>query len=394
MIRSRPSLWIATGLVAVAAMTARLEGAHGSRAQESLGAAIDSLGAFDFPVRMSAARTVRRAPAAEAVPLLTAAVKSHKDSYVRYKALVLLAGFDDKGMADVMTSVMSDRNDRLRAVAYEWFERNPSSAPIAAMLEALPKESSQFVRPALTRALAAANADPRVRSALAPLILSGEDFFRGEVIAALGDYKASWAAPAIEGVAKLDGPLQEDSVLALGKIGALSSISFVGSLQPQLPRERQVATAAALWMMGGSNSDKLRTFLDDTLAFAASNDGFQPLLRSAAHSLGAIAARGDQAAFKSLIDVGINANDQANGPIALALGGAAVRQPAALMTALASRTADQDKAIGLLRDAFDMLEEDFAEEMFYVVVRRAYWTAADGSAERRLAEAVLQKLEF
>jgi hypothetical protein len=64
------------------------------------------------------------------------------------------------------------------------------------------------------------------------------------------------------------------------------------------------------------------------------------------------------------------------------------------MTALGARTGDQDKAIELLRDAFDMLEEDFAEEMFYVAVRRAYWTAADGSAARRLAEAVLQKLEF
>ena len=397
MIRQNASRWIAAGLIALimlvtaAATTARIDA---RQAQDVLSAAIDSLGAFDFPVRTAAARTLRRAPSADVVPLLIAAVKNHKDSYVRYKALVLLAGFDEKSTVDVITSVMADRNDRLRAVAYEWFEQQPASAPIPALLEALPKESSEFVRPALTRALAAMNADPRVRPALAPLILSGEDFFRGEVIEALGDYKASWAASAIEGVAKLEGPLQDDAVLALGKIGALSSLSALGSLRPDVPRERQMATAAALCMMGGENCDKLKTFLDDTLKFGASNDGFQPLLRSAARSLGAMAGRGDSAAFKSLIDVGATANDQARGAIALALGTAAVRQPAALMAALAARKSDQGAAIELLRDAFDMLEEDFAEEMFYVTVRRAYWTAADGSAERRLAEAVLQKLEF
>jgi HEAT repeat protein len=390
MIRPRPSLWIATGLIAVAVMTGRV-GAR--QAQDALGAAIDSLGAFDFPVRTAAARTVRRAPAADVVPLLAAAVKNHKDSYVRYKALVLLAGFDEKSTVDVMASVMADRNDRLRAVAYEWFERNPASAPAAVLIDALRTESSEFVRPALTRALAALNADPRVRSAVAPLITSGEDFFRGEVIEGLGDYKAAWAAPAILAVAKLDGPLQDDAVLALGKIGDPAVLPSLAALQKEVPRERQPALAAAMCMLG-VNCDGNRKYLDDSLKFSRSNDGFQVLLRASAHAMGAFAERGDQAAFKSLIDAGVGAGDQARGTIALALGAAAVRQPAALLTALAARSTDRDAAIELLRDSFDMLEEDFAKEMFYVTVRRAYWTAADGSAERRLAETVLQKLEF
>jgi HEAT repeat protein len=390
MIRPRPSLWIATGLIAVAVMTGRV-GAR--QAQDALGAAIDSLGAFDFPVRTAAARTVRRAPAADVVPLLAAAVKNHKDSYVRYKALVLLTGFEEKGTVDVIASVMADRNDRLRAVAYEWFEHNPASAPAAVLIDALQTESSEFVRPALTRALTALNVDPRVRSALAPLITSGEDFFRGEVIEGLGDYKAAWAAPAILAVAKLDGPLQDDAVLALGKIGDPAVLPSLAALQKEVPRERQPALAAAMCMLG-VNCDGNRKYLDDSLRFSRSNDGFQVLLRASAHAMGAFAERGDQAAFKSLIDAGVGAGDQARGTIALALGAAAVRQPAALMTALAARSTDRDAAIELLRDAFDMLEEDFAKETFYVTVRRAYWTAADGSGERRLAEAVLQKLEF
>lgn len=387
--RSRSSV-TAAGLVALALVTA---GAGPLSGQGALSAAIDALGAFDFPARTAAARTVRRAPAADAVPALTEAVKNHKDSYVRYRALVLLAGFDDTGLPTVIASIMSDPNDRLRAVAYEWFERHPTPASAATLIEALPKESSEFVRPALTRALAAMNTDPAVRAALAPLITSGEDFFRGEVIQALGDYNAKWAAPAILDVAKLDGPLRDDAVLALGAVGDASAPPALAELQRQVTREHLPPIAAALCMLG-VNCDAHHKYLEDTLRFAATTPNFQTLQRSSAHALGMLAARGDQAAFKSLMDVGISANDQARAPIALALGAAAVAKPEALMTALAARTADQAAAITLLRDAFDMLEEDFSEEMFYVSVRRAYWAAADGSETRRLAEAVLQKLEF
>src|SRR5688572_2486624 len=92
---------------------------------EQLQAAIDTLGAFEFPRRMDAARTVRRAPAATAVPALLRAVASHTDGYVRFRALVILSGFNDPRTRDVMVKALGDKNDRLRAVGYAWFERNP-----------------------------------------------------------------------------------------------------------------------------------------------------------------------------------------------------------------------------------------------------------------------------
>lgn len=390
MFRRRRMSWIAAGLVAVTVISARMELVSG---QSNLTAAIDALGAFEFPARMAAARTVRRAPAAEAVPALTAAVRNHKDSYVRYRALVLLIGFEDKSTPALVASVMSDRNDRLRALAYEWFERHPVDAPVAALVDALTTESSEFVRPALTRALAAMNADPRARAAVAPLVMSGEDFFRGEVIQALGDYNARWALPSILAVAKLDGPLQDDAILAVGKIGDATALPVLAELQKQAPRERQPSIAAAICLRE-INCDGMRKYLSDTLAFAAGDARYQSLLRSSTYAISAMAARGDQAALAMLIDAGTSVGDQARAPIALALGAAAVQNPDAVMTAIGARKTDQAAAIELLRDAFDMLEEDFSEEMFYISVRRSLWAAPEGSPARRLAEAVLQKLEF
>ena len=85
--------------------------------------------------------------------------------------------------------------------------------------------------------------------------------------------------------------------------------------------------------------------------------------------------------------------DPARAPIALAVGTAALRNPPILFAALRAQS-DLDAALGLLGEAFDMLEEDFEEERFYVTVRERYWQSAEGSAEQAIAEAVMQKLEF
>jgi hypothetical protein len=41
-----------------------------------------------------------------------------------------------------------------------------------------------------------------------------------------------------------------------------------------------------------------------------------------------------------------------------------------------------------------MLEEDFEEERFFAAVRKAYWAAPDESATRKVADTLIQKLEF
>src|SRR5690242_20595459 len=135
---------------------------HAQAPAAGLPAAINNLGKFEAPVRVAASREVRRAAAAQAVPALIAAASNHADGYVRFRALVLLAGFNDSRAREVMSSALDDPNDRLRTVAYAYFEHNKERGMSARLLKKLEKEDGEFVRPALTRALAAYGDEPEV----------------------------------------------------------------------------------------------------------------------------------------------------------------------------------------------------------------------------------------
>ena len=51
--------------------------------------------------------------------------------------LVLLTGFNDARTADLVREVVSNPNDRLRAVAYMYYEHHPTAAMLPALLKAL-----------------------------------------------------------------------------------------------------------------------------------------------------------------------------------------------------------------------------------------------------------------
>ena len=353
--------------------------------------AIDQLGSLDFPVRSQASRTVRRAPAAQAVPALVDAAASHKDGYTRFRALVLLTGFNDPRAETLMLQLLTDPNDRVRAVAYGWFGEHQNAQAAAIMLDALDKEASEFVRPSLTRALAAYDA-PDARTAMTALVTKGQDFFRSVVIEALGDRKAAYALVPIAEVARLDGPLQDDAVLAIGKIGDKAQLGLLAEVQRTAPRENQPAIAAAICLLG-VNCDAHEKYLSDMLRFATENPDFQPMLRGAANGLAALAVSGRQSAFETLVTVGLPSNDPARAAIALALGTVALRNASGMLDWISTRD-DVTAVSELLRESFDMLEEDLEEERFYVTVRRRYWQAADDSPIKRAAETLIRTLEF
>jgi hypothetical protein len=359
---------------------------------QQLKAAIDKLGTVDYGVRTVAARTVRRAPVAEAVPALVEAVAGHSDGYVRFRSLVLLSGFNDPRTRDVMAQALTATNDRLRAVAYGYFEHNPDPQIVPRLLDALSREQSEFVRPSLTRALAAYGPDGRVREAMTRLVMQGQDFFRSAVIEALGDYKAAYALPALTTVAKLDGPLQQDAVLALGKIGDKRSLETLAALQRTAPRNTQPSIAAAICLLG-VNCSSHQGYLAQSLRFAIDNAGYQELLRASASGLAALAINGDESSAALLFEDGRPSRDPARAAIALAIGAVALRNTPLMLRVLQAQT-DPKPAILLVGEAFDMLEEDLEEERFFAVVRRGYWAAPETSPARKIAAALIQTLEF
>jgi hypothetical protein len=361
-------------------------------APKTLAAAIDYLGKLDYAVRTAASAAVRRAPAEQAVPALMAAVTSHADGYVRFRALVLLAGIGDPRTRDVMIPAIDDVNDRLREVGYAWLEWNPEPSLAPKLIAKLETEVSEFVRPSLVRALAALGADAAVRAALLKDVTRGEDVFRSAVIEALGLHKATYAVPALAKVAALDGPLQDDAVVALARIGDPKGLEVVIAQQGKAPRPRQPALAAAICLLG-RNCESHERFLAETLTFTTKNLGHQELARSAADALGVLARSGRATAWDTLITIGDPSVDPVRAPIALAAAGAAVGNPPEALAAL-GRAADPRAALLLLRDGFDMLSEDLAEERFYARIRALYWQAAAGSPERTRIQRVMTALDF
>jgi HEAT repeat protein len=385
-----------------------LLGAREARAQEppapqavspaQLQAAIAKLGDLDYMTRTNASRTVRRTPNAQAVPALLQAASEQADGYVRYRALVLLTGFDDARTKDAMRESLGSPNDRLRTVAYSFFEHNPDRRLIPQFTTALEKEQAEFVRPALVRALASAasgSPDPATapaRQALLREVSRGEDFFRSAVIEALGDYKALYAFDALMAVAKLEGPLQDDAALALGRIGDKRALDMLAGLQRTAPRPTQPAIAAAICLLG-VNCESHQSYLVDALTFADKNLGYQELLRGAAKGLAVLGVAGRAEAAQALVDLGVPSKDPTRAPISLALATVALRNTPLTMTLL-EKQRDRGNAIALIAEGFDMLEEDLDKERFFAFTRHSYWESPAASPRRALMQTLIGKLDF
>jgi len=350
---------------------------------------IDSLSDFNYSTRMTAARMIRRAPAASVVPALAASARAHPDEFVRYRALVILTSFNDSGTAALMRALIADRNDRVREVVYRWFERHPSADLTDALLAALNSEQSEFVRPALIRAVAALPANERVQRALLGEIGRGFDFFRSAVVSALGDHRATYAVDAITALTTAEGTLQDDAVLALGRIGDRRALGVLAGLTKTAP-DVTAALQAAQCLLGDSCESRI-AWLDESARNALTRPD---AVRTA---LGALAAIGEteSAAREVLVRSAVGAPDRLRGEASLAFSALALRRPAEMISWL-TNSSDEVRALGteLLREGFESLEEDFAEEQFFGAARAAYWQAAEASTGRTVTATLIDRLEF
>lgn len=350
---------------------------------------IGNLSSLDYATRTNAARLIRRAPAADAVPALTEAVRRHPDQYARNRAFILLTAFNDKGTSDLVRELLKDRNDRLRESVYKWLEQHPDPRLTQTLLAALQTELAEFVRPALIAALAADDEDPQVQRALTVEVGRGLDVFRSAVIDALGRHHATYAVDAIAPVTRNEGPLQQDAVLAVGRIGGPKADAVLGAVTGA-PADVQLMTRAAT-CLAGKNCDAAIT----ALATAAATARTPPAaVRAAIAGLAAIAESGNAAAIRALLDLPSRA-PAVRDDVAIGFASLAVRRPSSVLDWFdAAAEPARTGATDLLKDGFDALEEDYAEEQFFAAMRAMYWQAPDNSPTRTLMAALIQRLEF
>ena len=102
------------------------------------------------------------------------------------------------------------------------------------------------------------------------------------IIEALGDYRAKYAYEALATIARLDGPLLDDCVLALGKIGDARALDTLATLQHNAV---QPSIAAAICLLG-VDCERHESFLKSRRnGFSRSSDepiGARPTVRQLA----------------------------------------------------------------------------------------------------------------
>lgn len=350
---------------------------------------IISLGSLDYPVRTRAARLLRRAPENEVVPALVAAVRdAHTDEYVRFRAFVLLTSFNAAATPELARVVLRDRNDRLRETAYKWLEQHPDPQLTPTLLAALQTEQAEFVRPALEGALAALGSDPEVQRALVAEAGRGLDVFRSAVIDALGRHHATYAVDALAAVAREEGPLQGDAILALGRIGGDAARAVLAQLMPR--GEAAVTLQAAQCLVA---AETCPAQIDALKATAAGAFVRASVAQAAVGGLGTLAEAGHGDATKAIVELSMT--PALHDATAFVFGAVALRAPDRMLAWLGGVAAPvYPQAVDLLKDGFESLEEDYAKEQFFAAARAAYWKAPENSPARTSAASIIERLEF
>ena len=337
-------------LCAACAVAARNRRRRRRSPPAQLQAAIDKLGDLDYATRTDASRTVRRTAGAAGRARAAAGgrrARRRVRPLSRARAADRLQRSADEGR-DARVARQPERSAARRSPT-----ASSSTTPIRAMVPAAPGRARQGAGasssgPALVRALAALGDDPRVRAGAA----------RARSAAA----RTSSAAPSSRrsattrprtpstrstAVAKLDGPLQDDAALALGRIGDKRALETLAALQRTRAAARRSRRSPRPSACSASTASRTRAISIETLKFADQNPGFQELLRGAAAGLGALArrrpCRGGRRAVRRSAS---RRSDPTRAPVALALATVALRNTPLMLTMLEKHptASDADRA--------------------------------------------------
>ena len=192
-------------------------------------------------------------------------------------------------------------------------------------------------------------------------------------------------------IARQGGPLLDDAVLALGRIGDPGALDALADVQRSAPPPVQPIVHAAACLLGADCAAHEKFLIDTLKATGEKNQG-QEVVRAAATALGALVLAGRSSAAEALLAIALHAPDSVRAPIALAVATLALRHPPLTFTLFEKNPTKE--GVALLAEGFDMLEEDFEKERFFALARKTYWSASADSPARALMQTLIVELEF
>ena len=373
--------------------------AHGPRASGSscppqLKAAIDNLGKFDAATRTAAARTVRRAAASAGCARADGGGRRARGRLRSLPRAGAAVGVQRSAGARRDGSALDDPNDRLRTVAYAYFEHNKERGMAAAAAKNA-RQGRRRVRPP--------GADPRARrlrrrsggqTALTALVMRGQDLYRSAVIEALGDYHADLRAGADHSSRQAATARCRKTPSWRWARSATSARSR--SLRRCSNRRRACASRRSprRSACSASTASRTRSSSIDTMKFAIENIGFQDLLRASARASARWRRRARQdAAARAARSPAFRRAIRRASPVALAFGTRRAAQHAARPQAARRAHGPAREPRCCCATPSTCSKRIYEEERFFATVRRGYWQAPAGS-RAQAADALIQALEF
>ena len=173
------------------------------------------------------------------------------------------------------------------------FSSTTRTGHVPRLLERSRRRSREFVRPALTRALAAHGEDRKSRQAMKRLVMRGQDFFRSAVIEALGDYRARLRARRRSSRSRSStARCRTMRRWRWGRSATSAALDGAGGTAANGAARARSRRSPPRSACSASTAARTRSYLVDSLTFAIANTASRNCCARAARALAALAASG------------------------------------------------------------------------------------------------------
>ena len=178
---------------------------------------------------------------------------------------------------------------------------------------------------------------------------------------ALGRHRGVYAVEGIVATSRLEGPLQDDALLALGRIGGTRAVAALGEFTKGTPEAAEMIRAARC-LVGERCAESIAALV----AAASSEERRQGTIRGAVDALEAIAQNRNEAALSALVTLGVK-QSALRERVAVSVASVALRQPDWVVERIAAADAStRETIITMLKDGVDDIRLCFQNDLRFL----------------------------